>query len=121
MLRKVLIGSAIFLLPVVALAQTGSGLEGLIAKIGRIIEVATPIVFALALLAFFWGLAVYIFNSGNDEKKAQGKNIMIWGIIALFVMVSVFGIIRILRETLGIGANESAQIPRVNVQTGTVR
>ena len=119
MLRKVLLGSTVFLTPAMALAA--GGLETVLNTLARLINTATPIVFALALLAFFWGLAVYIFNSGNDEKKAEGKNIMIWGIIALFVMVSVFGIIRILQQTLGVDGSQNINIPRVQVSgtTGT--
>lgn len=116
MLRKVLLGSAVFLTPAIALAA--GGLEAVLATLARLINTATPIVFALALLAFFWGLAIYIFNSGNDEKKSEGKNIMIWGIIALFIMVSVFGIIRILQQTLGVDTSQSINIPRVNVNVG---
>ena len=120
MLKKVLAtGGLLLLLPAVALAQTG--VEGLLTKLGRLIDIATPVVFALALLAFFWGLAVYIFNQGNEEKKGQGKNIMIWGVIGLFVMVSVFGIVRILRETLGITTSETARIPSVNIQGKTAQ
>ena len=113
MLRKVLLGSAVFLTPAIALAA--GGLDAVLKTLAGLINNATPIVFALALLAFFWGLAIYIFNSGNDEKKAEGKNIMIWGIIALFIMVSVFGIIRILQETLQVKDNTSVKIPSVNV------
>lgn len=117
-MRKYALIAAAYLLPVVVFAQ-GAGVEGLLNKLARWINIATPIVFALALLAFFWGLAVYIFNAGDEEKRKQGKDIMIWGVIALFVMVSVFGIVRILRETFGINANETAHIPTVqgnNVQ-----
>jgi hypothetical protein len=67
--------------------------------VGGLIATAIPIVVALALLAFFWGMAMYIFNTGNDEQRKKGLQIMIWGIIALFVMVSVWGIIAVIRNT----------------------
>ena len=37
------------------------------------------------------------------EDKETGKQIMIWGIIALFVMVSVWGLVNVLSNTTGIG------------------
>lgn len=58
----------------------------------------------LALLAFFWGLAKFIFRVGGDEKAVdEGKRTMQWGLVALFVMLSIWGIIRFLQsDFLGI-------------------
>src|SRR6185295_40902 len=77
-------------------------LGNVIAKIGGLIAQATPVVVALALLGFFWGLAIYIFNQSNEKKKGEGRNIMIWGILALFIMLSVFGIISVLQSTFNV-------------------
>ncbi|OHA91952.1 MAG: hypothetical protein A2723_00400 [Candidatus Zambryskibacteria bacterium RIFCSPHIGHO2_01_FULL_52_18] len=61
-----------------------------------------PLVASLALLAFFWGLAKFIYNVSGDEKAVgEGKNLMKWGLIALFVMVSVWGILRFAYGELG--------------------
>lgn len=90
-----------FMFPLVSFA-VGTDFDYLILKVGDWIQLLTPIVVALALLYFFYGLARYILNADNEEKKAEGKNIMIYGIIALFVMVSVWGLVSILVNTLGI-------------------
>jgi len=81
-------------------------LGNVIAKIGGLIAQATPVVVALALLGFFWGLAIYIFNQSNEKKKGEGRNIMIWGILALFIMLSVFGIISVLQSTFNVGNDQ---------------
>jgi hypothetical protein len=57
----------------------------------------------LAMFAFFWGLVVFLFKSGDPISHQEGKNRMLWGIIALFVMVSIYGIIRFVSYNLGIG------------------
>ena len=67
-----------------------------------LINLAIPVVIALAVLYFFWGLAQYVLYSGDEGKKEEGRNIMIYGIIALFVMVSVWGLIGILQRTFGV-------------------
>lgn len=103
----ILITISIF--PNIAFAQDALSI---IYIISGLIGLATPIVVALALLFFFYGLAKYILNAADDEKKAEGRNIMIWGIIALFVMVSVWGLTTILAETFGI-TNRSINIPFV--------
>jgi TM2 domain-containing membrane protein YozV len=66
------------------------------------------LVVALALLYFFWGLARFILNAGGGKEQEEAKAIMLWGIIALFVMISVWGIVRLLGETLLKGVNSDA-------------
>jgi heme/copper-type cytochrome/quinol oxidase subunit 2 len=52
------------------------------------------VVAGLALLVFIWGLVKFIAESGDAKSHADGKKLMIWGVIALFVMVSFLGIIQ---------------------------
>lgn len=61
-----------------------------------------PLIFALALMMFVWGVVQYVINSSEEAKKEKGRQFMIWGIIALAVMVSVWGLVRILGNTFGI-------------------
>jgi len=59
-----------------------------------------PILVSLALLYFFWGIADWILNmSGDAEKMKKGRERMVWGLIALFFMVSVAGVVSILSNT----------------------
>ena len=96
--------------PFLAFAQT---LGGVLTIAGNLIATATPIVVALALVYFFWGLANYILSSGDDKKK-EAINVMIYGIIALFVMVSVWGIINVLQDTFSVGGTQQITPPSVN-------
>ena len=73
----------------------------LIHSLGGLINTSIAVVIAIALLGFFWGLVKFIFRVGGDEKAVDdGKRIMKWGLLALFVMVSVWGIVRFLEEAL---------------------
>lgn len=97
-----------------AFAQTNtSGIEGLIISAGRILNELIPILIALALVIFFWGLIQYIRSSG--EGHGTGRNIMIAGIVSLFIMVSIWGIIRLLQNTLLPGGqnNGGIEVPHV--------
>lgn len=94
-----------FFAPALVLAQGNTNLgnvESFVDTIGDLINTLIPIVFALALLFFLWGLAKYIFAAGNEEAKESGKRIMIWGIIALFIMASVWGIVAFLQDLFGV-------------------
>jgi hypothetical protein len=95
-----------------ALAMAAQDLGFVVETVHGLVSLATPIIAALALLFFFWGLAQYILSVGDEEKKSQGRSIMIWGIIALFVMVSVWGITTMIADTFGI-QNPAITIPEV--------
>ncbi|MFH1608852.1 MAG: hypothetical protein ABH951_02425 [Patescibacteria group bacterium] len=61
-----------------------------------------PLIIGLAVVLFIWGVVQYVINTEDEAKKKKGKQFMIWGIIALTVMVSVWGLVSILGRTLGI-------------------
>lgn len=79
-----------------------TNLKGLILASHDVINTLLVILVALALLYFMWGLAKMIFRVAGDEKAIEeGKRIMLWGIISLFVMVSVWGIVNFLADSFG--------------------
>lgn len=69
-----------------------------------------PLIFALALVIFVWGVVQYVINSGEEAKKEKGRQFMIWGIIGLAVMVSVWGLVNILGNTFGVKTNVLPQV-----------
>lgn len=52
-----------------------------------------PFLFAIAIVYFIWGLVKFVQNAGNEKEREAGKGMMIWGVVALAVMVSVYGLI----------------------------
>jgi hypothetical protein len=107
MTMKKLIGALfVFALPILVLGQGPQldNVETFFESISRIINLLLPVVIALALLFFFWGLAKFILAAGDEVDKEKGRNMMIWGIVALFVMVSVWGLIEFVGSALGIDA-----------------
>lgn len=87
-------------LPLVTFAQVLGNVGTLVDEIGNVVEKVIPILFALALLGFFYGLVVYIF--GAEHNKDQAKKTMLWGIIALFVMAAVWGLVAWLGNAVGV-------------------
>jgi CHASE3 domain sensor protein len=100
--------------PAVASAQVT--LAHTLGQVSGLINGLIPIVLAIAVLIFFWGLAMYMFNTNNLEKRTEGINIMFMGIIAIFVMVSLWGIIRILQQTFKV--DQSQPIVPAVIQRG---
>jgi len=103
---KKFIIAALLISPSFAFAQLGN-VEDILSSIGNLVDMALPVVVGLALLAFFWGLVKFIFAAGDEAAKDQGKRIMLWGIIALFVMVAVWGLVAFIADALGITPDEN--------------
>jgi len=100
--------------PMFAFAQLAGGSLGDLGKeaITFINETLVPLVFALALIVFIWGLFQSFILGGSDpEKRSQGQQLMLWGIIAFFVMVSVWGLVNILVGTFDL--NNKVDLPEV--------
>jgi hypothetical protein len=92
--------------PALSFAALG-GLKNLLVTIRTLLNGVIPIVFGLALVYFFWGMAQFILHAGEPKTHEEGKSKMIWGIIALFVMVSIYGILNWISSTTGIGIQSS--------------
>lgn len=73
-----------------------------------------PIVIGLSLLAVFWNLGQYILKSDAEKEREKFPYYAMWSIIAFFVALSVFGIVKILSNTL-LG-NGSAAIPQFSTE-----
>jgi uncharacterized membrane protein len=58
-------------------------------------------VFAIAFVYFLYGVIQFVLNPENQEKRSVGKSHMLWGIVGIFIMVAVFGIMRLILNTLG--------------------
>ena len=71
--------------------------DNLLSKINT--QILNPIIgllIAIAVVFFLYGVLEFIMGADNAEKRETGKQHMIWGIIGLFIMVAVFGIMNLL-------------------------
>lgn len=110
---KKVIFATLTLAPALAFAQGLGNIEDLLDSFGSLVDLALPIAIGLALLGFFWGLVKFIFAQGNEEAKSDAKKVMIWSVVALFVMVSVWGLVKFIGDALGIQQGETIEVPRV--------
>lgn len=69
------------------------------------------LVLALGLLSFLYGLYGYIVNSGDENKRKESIQYIVYGLIGLFVMVAVWGLVAILANVLG----QSVSIPQISI------
>ena len=120
----VLSGFVLGLAPVVALAQvTGGGptqcasgnittLQGLLCKIAELLGAVLPVLIALGVVLFVWGVIQYVVGD-DEEAKKKGRNRMIYGIIGLAVIIGLWGLVKIVTNTFGIENVENITFPTV--------
>lgn len=124
----VLSGAVLGLSPVVAFAQVGlvgatSGncalgaggtLFGILCRVGQILGAIVPVLVALGIVYFVWGVISYVVG-GDEESKKKGRNMMIYGIIGLAVVVGVWGLVRILTNTFQVNNTGQFTLPTVPI------
>ncbi|MEK7068590.1 MAG: hypothetical protein AAB964_02115 [Patescibacteria group bacterium] len=110
-MKKTVVTSALlFSLPLFAFAQQLQPIKGLIRSIGDIIAMLVPILITLALVVFFWGLVKYLWGGAKDH--AGGAKMMAMSLLALFVMVSVWGLTALISDALDVDQGVVPEIPR---------
>lgn len=85
-------------IPRIASAQTVRDFDGLVQKIYNILSSIVPIIISLAVIVFLWGIFQLVKSNSEDSRKDAIK-IISFGVFALFVMVSVWGLVAILSNT----------------------
>ena len=62
-------------------------------------EIIQPIIYLLIALAvgyFLFGLMQFVKNQDNETAKEEGKRHMLWGVVGIAIMFSVYGILNLL-------------------------
>lgn len=86
---------------------SNANLTDIICILINLAQAIVPVLVGLALLFFFWGLAQWILNMSDSDKHEAGKQRMIWGLVALFFILSIGGLVTILQSTFFGGGSNS--------------
>lgn len=66
-------------------------------------DVLIPFLFAIAIVFIMWNLfRFFILKGATEEGQDQGKRLIIWGVAALVVMVSMWGIVKMGVQAFGV-------------------
>lgn len=110
-LKKVGVSAFLFA-PSLAFAQTE--ITDLLKNATIWVNSLTTIVVGLVFIYFIWGLIKYL--TSGAEKKDEAKSQMIYSILIMFVIFSIWGIINLLGGLIGADSNTNAidlDIPQV--------
>jgi len=81
-----------------------NGFLGLLDAANMLINRLIPFIIALTVLIFLYGVLRFVI-ANDAEKRKEARGYMVWGVISLFVMVSVWGLVNILVRTFSLDNN----------------
>jgi phosphotransferase system glucose/maltose/N-acetylglucosamine-specific IIC component len=64
------------------------------------------LLFAISFVYFVYGIITFIRLEPGDAKKTEARNAIIWGIVGMVIMFSVYGILTFIFDTFGIKNDE---------------
>ena len=123
-MKKILSAASFLLLsfiPASASAQTLSSSTCTLHSYSDIVKCAVsilnslvPIIIALIFVWVLW--SAFNFAKQDGEKRSEYRSSMVWGLVALFVAVSIYGLVAILSGTFGLSSDTQIQAPNVTTQ-----
>ncbi|MFZ2303591.1 MAG: hypothetical protein WAV98_02240 [Minisyncoccia bacterium] len=78
--------------------------------IGAFVEPAMVLIFSATIVFFMWNIFGVIKNSDNPEELAKFKGKAVWGIIAIAVMVSMWGLVRFITGSINLNTTTGIEI-----------
>ena len=64
------------------------------------INYLVPVIMAMAVFAFMFGIQKYIYAGGSEEKLKGGREMMIYGVIGMVVIISVWGLVNVVATSV---------------------
>ena len=98
--------------PLVAFAQDAKPVISVLTHFLAFLNVMIKVFIVIAFLVFGWGV-IKLMTAGEDQKKrSDAKGILTWGIIGIFVLASMGGIITLIKSYTGVADNKPIEVPK---------
>lgn len=104
-MKKIILSIFSFAMPLIvgAASITGSNFKAIANSTAKLlINSVVPLLISLSFLWFLFGLAEFIRSAGDTKALEEGRNKMLYGVIGLFVIFSIWALVGVLRKTFGI-------------------
>lgn len=92
-------------------------LFGVIYRMESIVEQLVPLMIGFAVLYFLWGTLKYV-QAKDGETQVEARSMITHGIIVLFVMVSVWGLVNLIVVSFGVGPT-TLPTQSINIDSGS--
>ncbi|MFA5987253.1 MAG: hypothetical protein WC797_01200 [Candidatus Paceibacterota bacterium] len=95
---KRIIGLFAVMVPGLAFADLNTVVQKILGQLGSL----PALILAIAVLYFLWGVVSYV-RAGADGDIAEASAMIIWGLVAIFVIIAVWGLVGLISTTFGVG------------------
>jgi heme/copper-type cytochrome/quinol oxidase subunit 2 len=100
---KAKIITAIFLAtPLLAFAGAPATFKNVIEFFIAMLSGVFAVMFSLLVVGLLYGIVLYFVHSDNESKKQELRGYLLWTIIGIAVVVSLWAILRVLGNTVGV-------------------
>ena len=79
----------------------------IITTVGGLINKVIPLLISVGVVYFVWGVVQFVIADG-EEAKTKGRDHMIYGIVGLMAIFSMWGLVNIITKTFGINSGDSS-------------
>ncbi len=109
-MKKIILTSLFFLIPTLVFAFPAN-LGDFIKLLLSLIDIIIPIMSGFIMIIFFYGTALFILAQGDIVKTQTGKSFMLWSVLGIFLLVSLWGIIQVMSNELDFGQIRRPTLP----------
>ena len=81
--------------------------------LSQIFNVATTLILSAAVVFFLFGVFQFVMSAGDEDARKEGRSHIIYGLIGIAVMVSVWGLVNFFTNSLGATSNIPIAAPTV--------
>lgn len=92
----------LIVLPLLVHGQNPAKVNAILANILAVIKDLIVISLTLAIVVFGWGIVKMIAAAGDPRKLADAKGILLWGVIGMFMLASLYGVVNFIQRYTGI-------------------
>ena len=75
-------------------------IPGLLQYLMALMNTIVPFLVSLAVFVIIYGIFTYIRHAGEEEKRSEARMFILWGVLAVFAMLSIWGLISVLVNSL---------------------
>jgi hypothetical protein len=119
-MKTIIALAVIIMAPIITFAQTNQSLKeinninDLTNKFTSLGNIFIQILIALAVIFIVFNVVRYLIMGADDEeKRKKAGSAILWGIVGLFVILSIWGLVRILKNTFNTSNAPVGPLPAI--------
>lgn len=86
---------------------------GLVNRVNSLLNTIVPFLVGLAVFIIIWGVFTYVTHAADEEKRMEARRFIVWSILFVFFMLSIWGFVNILANTFSLQKTAPSQRPNL--------